>query len=184
MFESRNLAFRYPATSEITSVLGELCSLGIQRLISPQIIVPINAATVLTRFEARHHAPFTGAPGGYELAIFHKDQPEHVIGIAGLYSLDFGNSVAEIGVSILAVEARGRGLGAEAHHRWIQFAFEDVGLERLTGTAKATNTAAIATAEKIGMKREGVLRSHRFVAGERIDIVLFGLLRSEWITAE
>ena len=69
MFESRNLAFRYPATSEITSVLGELCSLGIQRLISPQIIVPINAATVLTRFEARHHAPFTGAPGGYELVV-------------------------------------------------------------------------------------------------------------------
>ena len=34
--------------------------------------------------------------------------------------------------------------------------------------------------EKLGMIREGVLRSHRLVRGERRKEVYYGLLREEW----
>lgn len=184
VFESRRLVFRYPKVAEVASILDDLCSLEVQRLISPQIIVPTNPADVLGRFETRHQAPFTGARSSYELGIFEKDRPGEVIGLAGLYHLDFGNAIAEIGVSILPHLARQRGLGTEAHERWIDFAFRDVGLFRVTGTVKATNEPALAVAAKIGMKREGLLRSHRYVAGERIDVVVLGILRDEWVEAQ
>ncbi|MXX78396.1 MAG: GNAT family N-acetyltransferase [Gemmatimonadales bacterium] len=34
--------------------------------------------------------------------------------------------------------------------------------------------------EKLGMTREGTLRSHRTLRGERVDDVYYGLLREEW----
>jgi RimJ/RimL family protein N-acetyltransferase len=35
--------------------------------------------------------------------------------------------------------------------------------------------------EKLGMRREGVLRSHTFARdGTRADLVRYGLLREEW----
>jgi ribosomal-protein-alanine N-acetyltransferase len=34
--------------------------------------------------------------------------------------------------------------------------------------------------EKLGMQREGVLRAHRVIAGERSDEVVYGVLRVEW----
>ena len=38
--------------------------------------------------------------------------------------------------------------------------------------------------EKLGMTREGVLRSHEIRRGERIDDVYYGVLRDEWLAME
>jgi RimJ/RimL family protein N-acetyltransferase len=151
---------------------------------SPSIPTPCDPALVSSRIRSSHPAPFTGAPNAYELAISEGGTNTGPIGIAGLYGIDYGHSVAEIGVSILQSDAQGRGLGVEAHKRWIEYAFSDLGLFRLTGTAKAGNERAVTVAQRVGMTIEGRLRSHRFVAGHRMDILLFGLLKEEWIAAK
>lgn len=179
MFGSERLLFSYPPDVESGRLAEWLCELENVRLMSPLLPYPQNPRQVLDRLRAGHAAPFTGAPGAYELSIYMRDRAEPV-GIAGLYSIDQGHSVAEIGVSLLDPELQGRGLGFEAHQRWVQYAFEDLGFQKLTGTAKSSNTRALALAKKLGMQTEGILRSHRYVSGARVDLVLLGLLREEW----
>lgn len=180
MFRSENLRFHYPTEAECSDIAGQLSDLEVMRLMSPLLPFPANPSDIARRVDSGEPAPFTGAARSYELAISELEGPLGVVGIAGLYGVDLAHSTAEIGVSILNPSCQGRGLGVEAHLRWIRYAFEDLGLERLTGSAKGTNQRAIAVAKRIGMQEEGRLRSHRFVAGQRIDIVLLGILRDEW----
>jgi RimJ/RimL family protein N-acetyltransferase len=180
MFDSERLLFSYPSGAESGRLADWLCELENVRLMSPLLPYPQSPRQVLDRLHAGHAAPFTGAPGAYELSIYLRDGAAEPIGIAGLYSIDRGHSVAEIGVSLLDPELQGRGLGFEAHQRWVRYAFEDLAFHKLTGTVKSSNTPALALAKKLGMQVEGTLRSHRYVAGARVDLVLLGLLREEW----
>ena len=54
------------------------------------------------------------------------------------------------------------------------------GLLRVRAMADSRNAASIRVLERIGMRREGVLRSNRFVRDEGVDEVWCGILRSEW----
>jgi RimJ/RimL family protein N-acetyltransferase len=54
------------------------------------------------------------------------------------------------------------------------------GLMRVGASADARNVASTRVMEKLGMKREGLLRCNRFERGEPVDEVFYGLLRSEW----
>lgn len=181
IFHSSRLTYRYPRPENSASLADALCGLEVQRLMSPSVPLPVDPAAIVGRVGGGHSAPFTGAGNAYELAIFEDAGSSEPIGIVGLYSIDFAHSVAELGVSVVRGDAQGRGFGLEAHRRWVEYAFHDLGLERLTGTAKATNDRAIAIAERLGMTAEGRLRSHRFVEGCRIDVIVFGILRDEWI---
>jgi len=75
------------------------------------------------------------------------------------------------------------GLTTEVARAVVDHGFERLGLETITARADARNTASRRLMEKLGMTREGVLRS-RFVergeGGERVDQVCYSLLREEW----
>ena len=88
--------------------------------------------------------------------------------------------IGEIGYS-LARSFWGRGLTTEAAGAVVGAAFKTCPtLVRVRAMADARNVASLRVLEKIGMKREGVLRSNRFVRGEPVDEVWSGILRSEW----
>lgn len=80
----------------------------------------------------------------------------------------------------LAREARGRGVCTAALRRLCRFAFEDLKLERLELMTDPDNVASQRVAEKVGFRREGVLRSHLVHGdGRRRDSVMFSLLPGE-----
>jgi ribosomal-protein-alanine N-acetyltransferase len=88
--------------------------------------------------------------------------------------------IGEIGYSI-SRPLWGRGLATEAARAVLKAAFETIPqLARVRAMADARNLASIRVFEKLGMKREGTLRSNRFLRGEAVDEVWCGLLRSEW----
>jgi RimJ/RimL family protein N-acetyltransferase len=60
--------------------------------------------------------------------------------------------------------------------RW---AFDDLGLARVTLTCAPDNHASQRVADRCGFSREGVLRSHMPFKGARRDTVVFGLLPGE-----
>jgi RimJ/RimL family protein N-acetyltransferase len=91
--------------------------------------------------------------------------------------LALGN--AEMGMWIRAEEA-GRGLGTEVLRALLRWGFGEWPWKRLSWRCDVRNGASIRVAEKAGMVREGVLRSHMLSpSGERRDTVCFGLLRDE-----
>jgi RimJ/RimL family protein N-acetyltransferase len=71
----------------------------------------------------------------------------------------------------------GSGVAADATHAVIAFLAGKARLEKLTASFYADNPLALRLAEKLGFKREGVLREHiRALDGTRSDLVLTGLL--------
>ena len=89
--------------------------------------------------------------------------------------------ISEIGYAI-ARRLWGRGIITTASRLVIVAAFETYPqLERVSARADARNGGSIRVMEKLGMKREGLVRSARLSRGELLDEVIYGMLRSEWM---
>jgi [ribosomal protein S5]-alanine N-acetyltransferase len=92
----------------------------------------------------------------------------------------FDHRVAELGYAI-ARPLWGQGLTTEASRAVLGAAFEHYPeLHRVRARADARNLGSIRVMEKLGMRREGLLREDRLARGEFIDEVIYGLLRREW----
>lgn len=88
----------------------------------------------------------------------------------------------EIGYS-LAKAHWGRGLTVEAARAVIDWGFAEKGLHRISSNADVRNRRSWRVMEKLGMKREGLFRSHRKgprPGNPRVDMVYYGVLREEW----
>ena len=101
-----------------------------------------------------------------------------VVGGIDLY-VDTTNNIAELGYSI-SQNHWGKGLTLEAATVVIDWGFRTFGLAKVFAGGGALNRRSWRVMEKLGMKREGLLRSHRLVRGERTDEVVYGVLREEW----
>jgi RimJ/RimL family protein N-acetyltransferase len=89
------------------------------------------------------------------------------------------NRTAHIGYWC-AAEARGRGVVTRALRLLTRYAFEELGAQRAELITDPDNVASQRVAEKVGYRREGVLRSHLdHPDGRRRDSVMFSLLPGE-----
>lgn len=107
------------------------------------------------------------------------DAAGRIVGTTGLWSVDLHNGTAHIGVQLLR-SARGRGLGTDVVRVMCHYAFVVRGLHRVGLETLATNEPMRKAALRAGFTEEGRLREAAFVLGERVDEVLYGLLRSDW----
>ena len=88
-------------------------------------------------------------------------------------------SVGHIGYWV-AAEARGRGVATNALTMLCRWAVDDLGLKRLELVTDPENRASQHVAEKVGFRREGILRSWlEYRDGTRRDSVMFSLLPEE-----
>jgi RimJ/RimL family protein N-acetyltransferase len=79
-------------------------------------------------------------------------------------------------------EARGRGVTTRALRLVCKHSFDELELERLELITDPDNRASQRVAEKVGFRREGVLRSHlAHPDGRRRDSVMFSLLPGELV---
>lgn len=112
--------------------------------------------------------------------------PSWAIELDGSYAgginvrFNFDHRLAELGYAI-ARKHWGEGLAPEAARAVIDASFRThATLNRVRAMADRRNGASQRVMEKLGMRREGVLRQNRFVREEFVDEVWYGLLRSEW----
>ena len=101
-----------------------------------------------------------------------------VVGGVGI-TISVEHATGALGYSI-AKKHWGRGLTVEVARAVVDWGFRMRGLAKVYARADARNTQSLRVMEKLGMTREGVLRSHRTVREDRIDEVYYGLLREEW----
>ncbi|MFE2040540.1 GNAT family N-acetyltransferase [Streptomyces sp. NPDC059477] len=102
-----------------------------------------------------------------------------LVGTALLWGIDTHNRSAHIGLGLLPY-ARGQGYGTDVVAVLCHYGFIVRGLQRLQIETLSDNTAMLASAERNGFVREGVLRSSAWVLGEFLDQVVLGLLAHEW----
>lgn len=104
-----------------------------------------------------------------------------VIGIASWEANTRGGLIGgcyEIGLALLP-EHRGRGYGTAAQSMLVQHLLRYTAANRLEAQTDADNLAEQAALERIGFRREGLLRGVRFRHGIWRDMVIYGLLRDE-----
>lgn len=105
---------------------------------------------------------------------------EELVGVIGL--LDVGEPHphrAEVGYW-LARMLWNRGIMTTVLKRFMQHAFSEFNLEKLTAHVFAGNLASEKVLAKCGFKHEGSFEKHYIKNGRFIDAVAFGLLRHEF----
>jgi RimJ/RimL family protein N-acetyltransferase len=85
----------------------------------------------------------------------------------------------EIGF-IFHPDHQGRGYATEAAAAVLGIAFGAYDLHRVCGRLEPRNTASARVLEKIGMRREGVLRENEWVKGEWQSEAIYSVLAREW----
>ncbi len=75
----------------------------------------------------------------------------------------------------------GQGLATEGTTAVIRHGFEQLGLNRIQAFHMVRNPGSGRVLEKIGMRREGVLRQLVRKWGQFEDVVLMAILRADWI---
>ena len=62
----------------------------------------------------------------------------------------------------------------------VDYGFRVLGLERIYANYLARNPASGRVLHKLGLQQEGLLRRHRRKFGRYEDLVVCGVLKSEW----
>jgi ribosomal-protein-alanine N-acetyltransferase len=116
------------------------------------------------------------ASGELELVIERDGAP---LGVTSLMELSRRDRRAMVG-TWLGREHWGTGVNAEAKALILHLGFETIGLARVGAYSEIRHERSQRALEKLGFRREGVLRAWHRHAGQPHDVVVFGLLREEW----
>lgn len=120
-------------------------------------------------------------PAEQPLAIEVKtDIDWELVGNCSIQKIDWIARCAEVGIFIGNKAYWGKGFGSEAMKLLLQFGFNRLNLNRIYLHVFETNPRAIRSYEKVGFKHEGRLRQDLFKNGKYIDVLIMGILRSEW----
>jgi len=102
-----------------------------------------------------------------------------LLGSIGFVHFDELAGKTEIGYWIDQGE-EGKGIVSAACKTLIDFAFDELGMNRIEIRCSAENTRSAAIPKRFGFKHEGHLREAEFRNGKLHDFLVFGLLKAEW----
>jgi ribosomal-protein-serine acetyltransferase len=105
-----------------------------------------------------------------------------IVGAAGFAGVDWVARSTSIGYW-LAEPHQGRGLMTSAVRALIDHAFGEWELHRVQIQAAVGNNRSRAIPERLGFQQEGVLREAERVGDRYHDLVVYGLLASQWQAA-
>lgn len=102
------------------------------------------------------------------------------LGWVNRYSEPHSPDTVMVGINICEDDALNRGFGTEALGLWIGHLFSDSGVHRLGFDTWSFNPRAMHVAERVGFVHEGTQREVLQWEGQWLDLVHFGMLRTEW----
>ncbi|MDP3703817.1 MAG: GNAT family protein [Candidatus Omnitrophota bacterium] len=103
------------------------------------------------------------------------------IGTVGLGNIDERSRVGEVIRFVMGVQRyRLMGHAVEALYLMLSYGFSHLNLHKIYATDLSTNPKMISMHQQFGFVQEAVLRQHVFHEGEHVDVVIMGLLRSEF----
>jgi RimJ/RimL family protein N-acetyltransferase len=105
---------------------------------------------------------------------------DRLIGGTGLHQIDQRCRRACFGIVIGDKAAWGRGFGSEATRLLVGYAFETLNLNRIWLNVYEYNERGVRAYEKVGFRREGVLRQDTFRDGRYWDTIAMAVLREDW----
>ena len=102
-----------------------------------------------------------------------------LVGVAGYHYWNWTSRKTEIGYW-LAAPLQGKGIVTRACAALVDYAFRNLGLNRIEIRTATGNARSRAVAERLGFTQEGILREAEWSAEGVVDQVVYGLLRRDW----
>jgi ribosomal-protein-serine acetyltransferase len=113
---------------------------------------------------------------GFSAAIVLKDK---IVGMIDFHNLDWTNRRAEIGYW-LSADRQGNGTMTKVCRAMLRIGFEQYGLNRIEIRVAAANHKSKAIPERLGFRKEGVLKEAAHLYGRYEDLVVYGLTATEY----
>ena len=105
---------------------------------------------------------------------------EKMVGVVYLTNIDEINRCAEFHIMIGEKEVQGKGIGTYATKEMLNHAFNNLNLNRIGLTVLDDNVIALKLYEKMGFKKEGVLRETLYKNGKYHDQLIMSILKKEF----
>lgn len=116
----------------------------------------------------------------YPFTVVHK-QENKVIGTTRLYSINKINKTTELGFTWYGKKYQGTYVNKNCKYLLLEFAFEQLKMERVGFRANSLNIPSISAMKSIGCVEEGVLRNFSIdVNGNNINATVLSILKNEW----
>lgn len=173
LLQSQRLKFRAVTAEDMPLLLAFFNDFERNRLYLPGRLQSLNAEQLWAQLQTWQEWPES------MLWIF-TDLDGTALGLINLEGIDPFQGIAECGVALLNPAAEGHGYAYEAMQVLLAYAFGELRLERLTARYMDGNTASAKLFAKLGFQAEGRLRRYQRRGSERLDMLLSGLLRSEY----
>jgi ribosomal-protein-serine acetyltransferase len=117
---------------------------------------------------------------GLGAGIWNHDQ---LIGAISYNFIDRSNRIAHIGYW-LAAGQQGRGVMTKACRALVDYAFNELKLNRVEIRCATGNTKSCAIPQRLGFKQEGLQREAEWLYDRFVDLAIYGMLASEWSGAK
>ena len=116
----------------------------------------------------------------YAFIVFDKLLNEYV-GCTRFYDMQLAYQTTQLGYTWYSKKCWGTKLNENCKYLLLQFAFDQMGFERVEFRADNNNKRSIAAMQKIGCTVEGVLRNHLPMPyGKRRDSIVLSILKEQW----
>ena len=109
-------------------------------------------------------------------------ETEELIGMMGLHSINWINRTATTGAWISSDSCRGKGYGSEAKLLLLDYAFNTLGLRKISSNVLATNMRSKAYNIKCGYAVEGIRTKQIYVNGTYVDEVSMAIFKETFET--
>ncbi len=103
------------------------------------------------------------------------------IGSIGFFDINWLNRNAEITATIGESGYWGKGLVGEAAKLIIKYGFTELNLHKIKAGVFNPNNRSLRAAEKLGFKKEAVLKDELYADGEYVDMHRFALFKRDWV---
>lgn len=120
----------------------------------------------------------------FPFIVFDKKANEYA-GSTRFYDINFPYKTLQLGYTWYGKKFHGTGLNKHCKFLLLQFAFEELCMERVEFRADARNERSIAAMKSLGCKVDGILRSNMpTMEGDvRRDSIVLSILKKEWFDA-
>lgn len=180
LFEGRDIRFGpidYEKDPEVESKWTH--DSDFMRLYSIDPARPMSPAMVKKQYE-KLEKEIEESKNAFYFAIRARED-DRLIGKAIISRIEWSNGNGWIELGIGSADDRRKGYGAQALQMLLRFAFAELNLYRVTARVQEYNQAAIALLKKFGFSEEVRRRQALERDDRRWDLLVFGLLKDEWV---
>jgi len=108
------------------------------------------------------------------------DENDEYLGTISIKNINWQSKAGEYAIG-LRKKAAGKGIAYKATCEILEYAFVNLGLNRVFLNVLADNSKAIRLYEKSGFIFEGIFKEHICIRGERKSLKWYAIMKKEWL---